>query len=108
MSLLAALMMWSQITALAVIDPVVEAAPDGANAALYFVIRNSSGTEDRLVGVTCDCAERIEIHYMVGAGSRRRMNVQPSLAMPPSRLVEVAPGGSRHLMLIGLRRPAGA
>ncbi len=105
MSLLAALMMLSSMTSVAVIDPVVEAAPGGANAALYFVIRNSSGTEDRLVGVTCDCAERVEIHNMVGAGSGRRMDVEPSLAMPPSRLVEVAPGGSRHLMLIGLRRP---
>jgi copper(I)-binding protein len=104
MSLFAALTMLSSITAVAVIDPVVEAAPEGANAALYFVIRNSSGTEDRLVGVTCDCAERIEIHAMAGAGNGRRMDVEPSLAMPPARLVEVAPGGSRHLMLIGLRR----
>ncbi|HVQ08423.1 MAG TPA: copper chaperone PCu(A)C [Allosphingosinicella sp.] len=105
MSFLAVLMMLSSIRAVAVIDPVVAAAPAGADAALYLVIRNSSGTEDRLVGVSCDCAERIEIHNMVGEGAGGRMDVEPSLAMPPSRLVEVAPGGSRHLMLIGLRRP---
>jgi copper(I)-binding protein len=105
MSFLAALMMLSSIRAVAVIDPVVEAAPAGGNAALYLVVRNSGGTEERLVGVTCDCAGRIEIHNMVGAGAGRRMDVEPSLAMPPSRLVEIAPGGSRHLMLIGLTRP---
>jgi len=105
MSLLAALMLWSSIRATAVIHPIVAAAPAGADAALYLVIRNSGGSEDRLVGVRCDCAGRVEIHHLVGGGAGRRMDVEPSLAMPPSRLVEVAPGGSRHLMLIGLTRP---
>jgi copper(I)-binding protein len=105
MSFLAALMMWSSIRAVAVVEPIVVAAPVGANAALYLVIRNSSGTEDRLIGVSCECAERIEIHNMVGEGAGRRMDVEPSLAMPAGRLVEVAPGGSRHLMLIGVTRP---
>lgn len=105
MSFLAALMMLSSIRAVAVIHPIVAAAPAGADAALYLVIRNSGGSEDRLVGVRCDCAGRIEIHNMAGAGAGRRMDVEASLAMPPSRLVEVAPGGSRHLMLIGLTRP---
>lgn len=105
MSFLAALMMLSSIRAVAVIDPMVAAAPAGADAALYLVVRNSGGGEERLVGVTCDCAGRIEIHNVVGSGAERRMDVEPSLAMPPSRLVAVAPGGSRHLMLIGLRRP---
>lgn len=105
MSVVAALMMLSSIRAVAVIDPVVRAGPAGEDVALYLVIRNSGGTEDRLVGVSCDCAERIEIHNMVGSGAGRRMDVEPSLAMPPSRLVEIAPGGARHLMLIGLTRP---
>lgn len=105
MTLFAALMMLSSIQAVAVVHPMVASAPAGSDAALYLVIRNSSGTEDSLVGVSCACAERIEIHNMVGAGAERRMDVEPSLAMPPSRLVEVAPGGTRHLMLIGLTRP---
>lgn len=105
MSLVAALMMLSSIRAVAIIDPIVHAAPAGEDVALYLVIRNSGGTEDRLVGVSCDCAGRIEIHNMAGSGAGRRMEVEPSLAMPPSRLVEIAPGGSRHLMLIGLTRP---
>lgn len=105
MSLVAALMMLSSTTAIGIIDPIVRAAPAGEDVALYLVVRNSGGTGDRLVGVTCDCAERIEIHNMVGTGAGRRMDVEPSLALPPSRLVEIPPGGSRHLMLIGLRRP---
>lgn len=105
MSLLAASMMLSSITALGVIDPIVRAAPAGADAALYLVLRNSGGTEHRLVGVTCDCAERIEIHRMAGSGADRRMEVEPWLGLPPERLVEIPPGGSRHLMLMGLTRP---
>jgi copper(I)-binding protein len=105
MSLVAALMMLSSIRAVAIIDPIVHAAPAGENVALYLVIRNSGGTEDRLVGVSFATApsESRSIN-MVGAGAERRMAVEPSLAMPPSRLVEVAPAGSRHLMLIGLTR----
>lgn len=105
MSLVAALMMWSSVRAVAIINPIAGAAPAGADAALYLVIRNSGGTEDRLVGITCDCAERVEIHNMVEGAGGRRMAVEPWLAMPPARLVEVQPGGSRHLMLIGLRGP---
>lgn len=105
MSLVAALMMWSSMQAVAIIHPIIAAAPAGADAALYLVIHNSGGTGDRLVGITCDCAERVEIHNMVEGADGRRMEVEPSLAMPPARLVEIPPGGSRHLMLIGLRAP---
>jgi copper(I)-binding protein len=105
MSVFAALMMLSSIRAEAVIGPMVGGGPAGGDVALYLVIRNSGGTEDRLVGISCDCAERIEIRNMAGNGAERRMEVEPSLAMPPARLVEVAPGGARRLMLIRLTRP---
>jgi copper(I)-binding protein len=104
MSLLASIL-YRSIRAVAVMHPMAAAAPEGADAALYAVIRNSGGSEERLVGVTCDCAGRIEIRNMAGSGAPRRMEAEPSLAMPPSRLVEIAPGGARHLMLIGLTRP---
>ena len=105
MSLVTALMMWSSIRAVAVINPIVRAAPAGADAAAYLVIRNAGGSEDRLVGIACDCAERVEIHAMTGSGGERGMEVEPALTLPPGQLVEVRPGGARHLMLIGLRAP---
>ncbi len=103
MSLLLAMML-SSITARGVINPIVVAAPAGEDSALYFVLRNSAGHEDQLLGVTCACAERVEIHNMVSRDGRRHMEVEPALAVPPSRLVEIRPGGSRHLMLIRLTR----
>ena len=42
---------------------------------------------------------------MVTRDGRRHMDVEPALVMPPEQLVEVRPGGSRHLMLIRLQRP---
>ena len=104
MSMLLAMLLTS-ITARGIINPIVVAAPAGEDSALYFVLRNSNHSEDRLLEVTCDCARRVEIHNMVTRDGARHMDVEPSLAMPPARLVEIRPGGSRHLMLIGLRRP---
>ena len=97
--------MLTSITARGLINPIVVAAPAGQDSALYFVLRKSAQTEDRLLEVTCACARRVEIHNMVTRDGARHMDVEPALVMPPERLVEIRPGGSRHLMLIGLRRP---
>jgi copper(I)-binding protein len=104
MSLLLAMLL-SSITARGVINPIVVAAPAGEDSALYFVLRNSAGSEDRLLGVTCACAERVEIHNMVTRDGGRHMDVEPAVIMPAARLVEIRPGGSRHLMLLRLTRP---
>ena len=98
-------MLLSTITPRGVINPIVVAAPRGEDSALYFVLRNSASNEDRLLGVTCACAERVEIHAMVTRDGRRHMDREPAVIMPPTRLVEIRPGGSRHLMLIRLTRP---
>ena len=104
MSLVAALMIVSSIRAFVTLQPIVRAAPAGEEAAAYLVIVNHSN-QDRLVGISCDCAERVEIHEMVGSGADRRMAVLEALDLPPARMVEIQPGGARHLMLTGLRRP---
>jgi copper(I)-binding protein len=103
MLFLATSMLLSSITAVGTINPIIRAGPAGEDVAAYLVIRNSAGTENRLVEVRCDCAERVEIHNVVGSGGERRMAVEPGLALPPGRLTEIAPGGARHLMLIDLR-----
>lgn len=102
MMLLSVMLLWTSITPRGVINPIVVAAPAGANSALYFVLRNSSQNEDRLVRVTCDCAERVETQ------TARRGDLflgGESVPMPPARLVELRPGASRHLLLLRLRRP---
>jgi copper(I)-binding protein len=101
MSMLVAMLFWSTITARGVINPIVVAAPSGAGTSLYFVLRNSSRNEDRLVRVTCACAGRIEV--LRARGGDPGLDTQ-SVAMPPARLVELRPGG-RHMFVLGLRRP---
>lgn len=106
MPLILSALLLSSIRAMAVLNPaVVVAAPAGGDAAAYAVIYNMSGADDRLVSVSCDCAERVEIHEMAGHGGARRMEVLSSLTLPTQRLVEIQPGGARHLMLINLRAP---
>ena len=105
MLLLATSLLLSSITPVGTINPIVRAGPAGEDVAAYLVIRNSAGAETRLLEVSCACAERVEIHNMAGTGGERRMAVEPGLALPPGRLTEIAPGGARHLMLIGLRAP---
>ncbi len=101
---LAVLMIATSIRATAALHAVVQAAPAGDNADAYMVLTNLAPAGNRLVEISCDCAERVEIHEMAGEGSGRSMVVRPALDMPPDALVEIAPGSARHLMLIGLRR----
>jgi copper(I)-binding protein len=103
--LLATMTIGLSIRAIAALHGVVDAAPAGADAAAYMVLTNLSGTENRLTGISCDCAERVELHEMAGEGADRAIAVRPSLAMPPQQLTEFTPGGLRQLKLTSLRRP---
>ena len=102
---LSVLMIASSIRAIAALHGIAQAAPAGDNADAYMVLTNLAPAGNRLVEISCDCAERVEIHEMTGEGAARSMSVRPALDLPPDALVEVAPGSARHLMLIGLRRP---
>lgn len=95
----------TSIRAVAALHGIVHAAPAGEDVAAYMVLTNLAESQNRLLEISCDCAERVELHEIVGEGAARSMAVRPSLDMPPSQLVEIIPGGARHLMLIGLRRP---
>lgn len=97
-------MIGTSIRAIVALHGVVEAAPIAENADAYMVLTNLAPTGNRLLEISCDCADRVEIHEMVREGAGSSMVVRPALDMPPTGLVEIAPGGARHLMLIGLRR----
>lgn len=83
-------------------SPIVRAAPAGEDAAAYVAIRNA-GSEDRLIGASCDCAESVEIHRNTGG-----MHVEPALTVPAGTGVEIRPGSTHHLMLMRLRAPIAA
>ena len=85
---------------------VVRAAPAGEDAAAYVAIGNT-GAADRLVEVSCACAERVEIHRVTRSGSNVAMASEPALAIPAGG-VEIRPGSPLHLMLLNLRAPIAA
>jgi len=85
---------------------IVRAAPAGGDAAAYVAIANA-GEADRLVGVSCDCAERVEIHRVARTDGNVSMNAELALAVPGGG-VEIRPGSPLHLMLMNLRTPIAA
>lgn len=76
----------------------------GKTGAVYFVLKNNGTTDDALVGVETDVAEKAQIHTMTMDGDVMRMRQLDKLDIPAGKTVAVAPGGI-HIMLIGLKAP---
>lgn len=83
----------------AIVLAVSETGPD-VQVAAYVRIRNA-GEADRLVAISCDCADGVEIHNTFN----REMHTLAHLDAPAVADLEIRPGGPTHLMLMGLRRP---
>ena len=101
--LLMTIMLAAQVT---LDNRIVRAAPAGGDAAAYVAIGNA-GAADRLVGIACDCAERVEIHRVTRNGGNVSMDAEPALPVPGGG-VEIRPGSPLHLMLLNLRAPIAA
>lgn len=86
-------------------DPWFRASLKGAETGSgYLVIANRGKITQRLIGVTADVVERVEIHNMtVGGGVMTMTESQQGLEIPPGAQIELGPGG-HHLMLIGLKQ----
>ena len=73
--------------------------------AVYMTLDNKSGTADRLTGASSDVADKLQIHEMkVENGVMQMREVADGLAIPAGGSVVLKPG-SRHVMLIGLKKP---
>ncbi len=79
--------------------PVVANQPGAA----YLVIQNN-GAADKLVSVTSDVAQTIELHQSMESGGMMQMSPLPNIEVPANGKVELQPGGF-HMMLMGLTRP---
>lgn len=76
--------------------------PTGPNAAVYFTV--SSGTADRLVGVSTGVAGSVEIHETVmGDEGTMGMSRVDGLDIPAEGTLVLEPGGL-HLMLLDADR----
>lgn len=80
-------------------------APGQANGAGYMEIENDGKTVDRLVSVTSDAAERIELHTVeTENGVARMRHVPAGIEVPAEGEVKLAPGGY-HVMFMNLKQP---
>jgi periplasmic copper chaperone A len=70
----------------------------------YLSINNTGNAPDRLLGGSTFAAVTVEVHEMHMEGDVMRMREIKTLALPPGKVVTLAPGGL-HLMLTGLKAP---
>ncbi len=75
----------------------------GMNSAVYFVVRNSGGQADRLIGASTAVAGRAELHETREEGGVMRMVPVPAVEIPAGGEVAFRPGGL-HIMLMDLKR----
>lgn len=84
----------------AIIRDTAEAGPE-TSVAGYVRLANGGDTADKLVGVSCDCAERVEMHPTIDP----EMKTLGALEIPDYGKLEIRPDGPRHLMLMGVKAP---
>jgi hypothetical protein len=85
-------------------NPWARATPRGATvAAAYMTLTNNGSTPDRLISGSTRVASRFEVHSMVIEDGVAKMRpVEGGLEIKPRETVELKPGGSYHVMLVGL------
>ncbi len=75
-----------------------------ANSAVYLTIENA-GEDDRLVAVSSDVAERVELHTTIMEdGVLKMQEVEEGIAVPADDKAMLETGG-HHVMLMGLAEP---
>lgn len=80
------------------------AAMGGVNSAVYMIIENKSAAADRLLGVTGDVAEMIEVHQTKEKDGMMMMEpMKDGLTIPANGSVELKPAGY-HIMLMNVKQ----
>ena len=82
------------------------ATPNGAKiGAGYFTIENKGTTADKLVGVSGEVSDKIEVHEMsMNNGVMKMRAVDGGVTIDPGKTVKLSPGGY-HLMIMDLKGP---
>lgn len=86
-------------------DPYARAAGAMARSgAAFMTITNGGETDDRLVAVDSDVAERVELHTHITDGEVMRMvELENGIELPAGETVRLERGGL-HVMFLGLTR----
>jgi copper(I)-binding protein len=72
--------------------------------AVYLSVRNGGDQDDRLIGVSSDVAETVQLHESKMQDGVMKMGEVETVAVPAHGEAMLAPGGI-HVMLIGLKAP---
>lgn len=107
--LVSILMAMPAYSALAADDLMVEGwaratASKARNGAAYLMIRNNSGTADKLISSRSDAAKRASLHNHLMDGGVMKMRPVDAADVPANGMVMMKPGGL-HIMLMGLKAP---
>lgn len=82
-------------------DPWVNTAQKGEDTDAFLWIHNHSIIEDKLISISSDVAQSIEIHQTQKNQGKLQMVPQTFIELPAKFMVELVPG-TYHLMLIEL------
>ncbi len=72
--------------------------------AAYFTITNTSGVDERLVGISTPVASMAHLHRTQTENNVSTMQSTDALILPAGGSVRLAPGGL-HIMILGLNGP---
>ena len=77
----------------------------GTSGAVFLVIENHQASDDRLIGVKSDAAQKVELHTHKddGNGVMQMLHVPEGFVIPAKGEHALARGGD-HVMLMGLTR----
>ncbi len=70
----------------------------------YLKFENKGKTADKLISVTADVSQSVELHSMSMDGDIARMRQVDAIEIPAGKTVELKPGGL-HIMFMGLKAP---
>ncbi|MGR3495914.1 copper chaperone PCu(A)C [Citreimonas sp.] len=81
------------------------AMPGAPTGAAFMVIENTGDTDDRLIDVRSDAAQRVELHThrAEGDGIMRMVHVEEGFVIPAGEQHALERGGD-HVMMMGLTR----
>ncbi|MEJ6389658.1 copper chaperone PCu(A)C [Gymnodinialimonas ulvae] len=82
------------------------ASPLAQSGAAFMTIFNHSDMDDRLIGVTSEAAERLELHTHIQTdeGVMRMVEVEEGFAIAAGQTIALERGGM-HVMMLGLTNP---
>jgi copper(I)-binding protein len=85
-------------------DAWARATAEGQSGAVYVILANKGGADDRLVSASTPRASMAMIHRNDESGGMARMRSVEALDVPAGERIDLKPGGT-HVMLMGLDEP---